>query len=710
MSTSLLVRATDYYRNICDASCVAAEARYDATLTGNLTLNATYPNILLLDPNGANRNVTWEDEDDAPNVSRRIANTAAAFNIVVKDNAGNTIATLLPGEAADFHCDGTDLVQTGGPFPATAGATKQIFDGEALTFGTPGTDVVMTADGADMVITGTGDVVFADSMDLYIGTGKDLRIYHDATNSYLTSKTGDLIIDNTLATGSTVLRLGTDTGATSFEVRNDSDAVLFDVLGSGAMSAAGPSFTHTATADADDFTFAQAGAFNASMFFTSTGTGADALRLNASAGGIDVNAAGAVDIAAGTGLDLHSGTTTSSWQHTADGAGDDLTISVLGAFNSSLFLVSEGTGADAIRMNASAGGMDVDAASTIDIASALGLDLHSGAATGGWTHTATADAQDLTIQVAGAFDVSLALASSGTGADAIDLNASAGGIDIDAAAAIDIAAATGLDLHSGTTTSGWTHTANGAGDDLTIQVAGAVDSSLFLVSAGTGADALRFNASAGGIDVDAAGDINVDAANLLLTATTDVQIGDAGNPTLTLAGTGNISVESDKRVVNAAAEVLLFDDDVFTIADPADSSKRASFDAGIVTAGQNRRIAVADRNQDMRTLHCVNLADPGTGNPIPVTDSYTVAFTIGGGAETNTLAAPTFIGQKMQLYAEVCGAGNRAVTVASLINQAGHNTITFAAVGDCIQLEAVQVAVAGTLRWRVAFNDGAATA
>jgi len=55
------------------------------------------------------------------------------------------------------------------------------------------------------------------------------------------------------------------------------------------------------------------------------------------------------------------------------------------------------------------------------------------------------------------------------------------------------------------------HTADGADDDLTIEVTGDVDSSLILKSAGTGADAVKVNATAGGVDIDASGAITIDA-------------------------------------------------------------------------------------------------------------------------------------------------------------------------------------------------------
>ena len=105
-----------------------------------------------------------------------------------------------------------------------------------------------------------------------------------------------------------------------------------------------------------------------------------------------------------------------------------------------------GTGASAIDINATAGGITVDAGGGISIdaagvsnltTSAGGLSLIAGA--GGMVVTSTGDAatftvasdaaaEDLTLRVTGAHDSSVLLSSTGTGTDAIGMSATAGGI------------------------------------------------------------------------------------------------------------------------------------------------------------------------------------------------------------------------------------------------------------------------------------------
>ncbi len=101
------------------------------------------------------------------------------------------------------------------------------------------------------------------------------------------------------------------------------------------------------------------------------------------------------------------------------------------------------------------------------------------------------------------------------------------------------------------------------------------------------------------------------------------------------------------------------------------------------------------------------ITDPGTAQAIPVTRSGVCAITIGSaGAETNTLAIPTFIGQTISLIADTVGTGTRAVTVASAFNQTGNTILTFAQVKDACTLTAMTVA--GTRAWRITYNDGVA--
>lgn len=103
-------------------------------------------------------------------------------------------------------------------------------------------------------------------------------------------------------------------------------------------------------------------------------------------------------------------------------------------------------------------------------------------------------------------------------------------------------------------------------------------------------------------------------------------------------------------------------------------------------------------------IKCQTIA-AATGTAIPVTHSGSFPITQNG-AETNTLADPTFLGQWLSIFVDTDTSGERVITAASRINQALNTTITLTEVGDFIKLEAITIG--GALKWQVVANDGAA--
>lgn len=98
------------------------------------------------------------------------------------------------------------------------------------------------------------------------------------------------------------------------------------------------------------------------------------------------------------------------------------------------------------------------------------------------------------------------------------------------------------------------------------------------------------------------------------------------------------------------------------------------------------------------------IADPGNAGAISVVWSGVCALT-SAGAETRTLAIPTFAGQRLVLVTDTY-VGAIVITSAQRINQAGNTIITVGAVGDTCEL--VGVTIGGALRWQVGWNDGMA--
>lgn len=104
----------------------------------------------------------------------------------------------------------------------------------------------------------------------------------------------------------------------------------------------------------------------------------------------------------------------------------------------------------------------------------------------------------------------------------------------------------------------------------------------------------------------------------------------------------------------------------------------------------------------------VLLADPGNAGAIPVTEVDAICLlTTAAPGETRTLAAPAWLGQKLQIGHDVlAGGGTVATTVATAIDQTGGTQIDMNAAGDVIKLEATRIA--GVLAWRIAFNESCA--
>ena len=142
----------------------------------------------------------------------------------------------LVGSVSASGGDGIVLFDLWASGATSVGGSLNILDTGTLTYGTGGTDVVHTADGTDEVITGTGDVVFADNMDLQIGTGKDLKITHNGTDTLIAGQNGDIVIDNTDTNDQIILRVGTDTTATGIEFRNNSDVAMWNLRPTSATA------------------------------------------------------------------------------------------------------------------------------------------------------------------------------------------------------------------------------------------------------------------------------------------------------------------------------------------------------------------------------------------------------------------------------------------------------------------------------------------
>lgn len=411
---------------------------------------------------------------------------------------------------------------------------------DCLTIENAGTGIAIDVDGqqtgrdiegsgATWYVTGLG-VVYADSLILSGSTEIQMQ---NAAN-----------INNTIDT-----EIRFTEGGESFSIDFVTDEIDFKSLtgvvtvgwgdldahtglNSITMDAASSAITLPTDGDAQDLLIQITGATNSGIVVQSTGTAADALVLNTTAGGMDLTNGGA---AGGEDLDISSSSSSVNISAAEDVA-ESITIT---ASAGGIDIVADGASAKDLDLTCTNGSVNVTAgesgADSVVITSSIGgIQIYAAGA---------ADTEDIDIKATGS---SVFIESTQATANAIKIDASnaAGGIDIDAGTAdIDIDCTDGEILldndgagkdikftsdagsilvkadQTSVTNSIWLDGAGGididavddlvltctsaaGSDDLKIEQTGAQDAGVLVHAEGTGDDALDLNASAGGVDID----------------------------------------------------------------------------------------------------------------------------------------------------------------------------------------------------------------
>ncbi len=442
------------------------------------------------------------------------ADAALQINIATSQNAADAIVISASAGGIDITATGApaedlDLVCTSGSVNISAGESAA----DSVT-------IISTAGGIDILASGAAP---GEDIDI-VATGSSVNISSDegvANALRLNASAGGIDVDATAQ----INIASSQNAADSIVILSTAGGI--DITCSGASAgedidilATGSSVNISATEDAARAMYlhldggvletldihVDQGTNVASLIlhsdvggvtFESGLASADAININATdaAGGIDVDCGSAgfiVDAAAGA-ISLDSALASN---FTVTGAVDLTLDSSAGSVN-----IAGGEAAtDAVSIQAAAGGVDIDGILQVSIVSAEvagnaividasnaagGIDMDCGS--GGFALDAAAGAISLdsalasNFTVTGAVDLTLSstagsmVISGGEAvADAIQLQAAAGGVDLDGALQVNIA------------------------------------------SSQNAADAIRINASAGGIDIDAAGgaaeDINIDNA------------------------------------------------------------------------------------------------------------------------------------------------------------------------------------------------------
>jgi len=313
------------------------------------------------------------------------------YRDVVRWTNGDTLALVLGAPLVSFALDSTGLDVT------TAGAVSGVTTlgmGGALTGVT-----TMAASGAISGTTGTfSSGIVLDSAGTITNSSDSEFKFTDAGE--------DLSLDMTY--GTNIAGLKTSTGLTQFDFGDVDDV---NGVGNIAFDSAAANVTLATNAAADDLTIQVTGATDSSIKLASSGTGADAISLITSAGGMDLTVAGAA-------------------------ANEDLDITA----NSSVNISStEAAVADAIVISAAGAGSGIDITSLADIdittTGADGEDISLINTGGSVLIRGNENAADV-IQIdtsggGGTTEAIVVLNDQGTAEDSVNIDSTAGGIDID---------------------------------------------------------------------------------------------------------------------------------------------------------------------------------------------------------------------------------------------------------------------------------------
>lgn len=531
---------------------------------------------------GDNNAVLSLAQDDASNDPDGLLITMAT------SSDGNAINITGPTAGTDINADNwsilnTGLISTALDITFTEPTTNDVTlnadaDAQLTIAGTSKEDFDINLATSNTVWFGssTGAVTwdFGEFTTLIGSEDGDMTIQHTADTAgedliINQAGSGDFsVIINSAGTSAAAIDLTTATGGILLSAKND---IILSCASTGA---------------ADNITIQQTGAVDAGVDILVAGTATNAILLSASAGGITLTATGAasgdvvittvddfslvatdditidgnsagsiitiggnndgnvmnigVDDTAADAITIGSvkdtividgiavtlgDTTTTAATIIQSGTGDvtitstdDISMTVNTTTSDNIIITNTpGTGEDAINIDATAGGIDIDFATAKNMAIDGGQFIFT-------SNEAVAGAFTVTLAT-GAAETMVLTNTSGTDEAAINIDATAGGIDIDFATAKNMAVTGGQFI--------FTSNEAVASAFSVITNTGGAETITLVNTQGTGAGAITLTASAGALDFNAvgaeAGDITIDAGdNITITSAGDTTIANTG--------------------------------------------------------------------------------------------------------------------------------------------------------------------------------------
>lgn len=171
---------------------------------------------------------------------------------------GNTLSVVVDNSSIEIGGSGLNVKAAGVTNNMLVNDFVVVSPGDGLSNGgsvSLGGSITLDVDSSVVRTTGTQTIggvktfsspagfaagaAIPDSQTLEIGTGADLSISHDGTDSLIANTTGDLIVSNSNTTGAVNVVLGTQDGATTFAVQDSTSSNLFVVAGDGGVGIVG---------------------------------------------------------------------------------------------------------------------------------------------------------------------------------------------------------------------------------------------------------------------------------------------------------------------------------------------------------------------------------------------------------------------------------------------------------------------------------------
>jgi hypothetical protein len=452
------------------------------------------------------------------------AGESASDSIVISSAIGGidiTCAAAAPGEDLDISSIGSSVNISSSENAADAITITASAGGMDLSVtGTAGEDLDLLATGSSINVTATEDAAKAIYLHANGGTSETIEIHADqgtgVASVSLLSDAGGVTISGGVASADAV-NITCGNAAGGIDIDSGTNGTIMDSTGAISLDAA------------------------AASNFSVGGAGID-LSLVSAAGRVIVNGEEAIDnavtiVSAAGGIDMDSALST-------------------------VITSSEAT-ADAIVLNSSAGGVDITAGGA-----ALDLDLT--ASGGRVVVTAGEDAADAIYlhADAGTSETIRLHSDQGTGADSIELESDVGGITLKSGLAssdsINIeSAAGGLDIDcaldivvtstENATDSIYIHANGGATEQIRVHAdqgtaVGSVqlesdDGGITALAGLASDDAINITASAGGVDIDGAMQVNIASSEAQADAIVISASNAAGGIDLTTGG-GSVDISS----------------------------------------------------------------------------------------------------------------------------------------------------------------------